>query len=90
MNVLKPSIIAIFFILSGCSSVNKELPKPSLGDIKTIQPAIQYESINISQVDLIKSYKELLKIAKEEEKDDGTTLKRLSDISLEHSIDDLL
>lgn len=85
-----PIYISILLILSACSSSNKETLKPSLGDIKTIQPAIQYKSIEISEVDLIRSYKELLKIASAEEQDDGATLKRLSDISLEHSIDDLL
>ncbi len=90
MNFLKLIALAIPFVLGACSNVHKAPPKPSLGDIKTIQPAIQYQSIKTSEVDLIKSYKELLKIANEEEKDDGATLKRLSDISLEHSIDDLL
>lgn len=80
----------LMLLLSGCSSVNKEPPKATLGDIKTLQPAINYSTTEVDEVDLIKSYRELLKIAKTNEQDDGATLKRLSDISLESSIDDLL
>lgn len=83
-------IACSLFILSACSTTNDESLAPSLGDIKTTQPAIQYSTTEVSEVDLIKSYKELLKISKKNEQDDGATLKRLSDISLEHSIDDLL
>lgn len=90
MRITHPFLLSCAMLLSACSSFNQEKLKPSLGDIKTIQPAIEYSSANISEVDLIKSYKELLKIAKKENQDDGATLKRLSDISLEHSIDDLL
>ncbi len=90
MSLLKVFLYSILLLLSACSFSQKEQPAPALGDIKTIQPAIKYSTTEISDVDLIKSYKELLKIAHKEEKDDGATLKRLSDISLELSIDDLL
>jgi len=90
MSFLKLFLVVSFFFLSACSSTQSDNTGLTLGDIKTTQPAIKYTTTEVDEVDLIKSYKELLKIARTNKKDDGATLKRLSDISLEHGIDDLL
>ncbi len=83
-------LVLHLILLNACSTSPRQPVTPTLGDIKTVQPAIEYSTTEIGTVDLIQSYKELLKIANTEKQDDGATLKRLSDISLEHSIDDLL